>query len=146
MLNRYFTRPTTLDRIHPSLIGGAIEAYVTWLTDQKYAPRNVAFRVPVLLRFGEFARRSGANELDELSAHIEPFIEDWLDHRKQGYSEPQRLVATRELRNPIRQLLRLILPHYGRNSTGPDPFADVAPGFFHFLLRERGLRETTVVQ
>jgi site-specific recombinase XerD len=147
VLNRYFIRPTTVDRIHASWIGEEIERYVVWLTAQKYAARNVAFRVPVLVRFGEFAQRSGANNLDELPAYIEPFIEGWLDRRKQGYSETQRLVAARELRNPIRQLLRLILPHYGGAPAGvPDPFVDVAPGFFHFLLRERGLRETTLVQ
>ena len=33
-------------------------------------------------------------------AHIEPFIEDWLNRRKQGYSESQRSVAARELREP----------------------------------------------
>ena len=119
MLNRYFIRPTTVDRIRASWIGDAIERYVVWLTEQKYAARNVAFRVPVLVRFGEFARKSGANNLDDLPAQIEPFIEDWLNRRKQGYSETQRSVAARELRNPIRQLLRLILPHYGSTPCGP---------------------------
>ena len=147
MLNRYFIRPVTVDRIHASWIGEAIENYVVWLNEQKYAARNVAFRVPVLVRFGEFARGSGANTLDELPAHIEPFIEDWLSRRKQGYSEIQRSIAARELRNPIRQLLRLVLPRYGSAAANePDPFADMAPGFFDFLLRERGLRETTLVQ
>jgi integrase/recombinase XerD len=127
--NLYFIRPTTIDRIRASWIGEAIEGYVVWLTEQKYAARNVAFRVPVLVRFGEFARRSGVNDLDELPAHIEPFIEDWLNSRKQGYSESQRSVAARELRNPIRQLLHLILPHYGSAPAGaPDPFVDAAPG------------------
>jgi site-specific recombinase XerD len=103
--------------------------------------------VPVLVRFGEFAQRSGANNLHELPAHIDPFIEDWLNHRKQGYSESQRSVAAREVRNPIRQLLQLILPHYGSDTEGmPDPFVEVAPGFFDFLRRDRGLRETTLVQ
>src|SRR5664279_1570794 len=74
LLKRYFIRPTTVDRIRASWLGEAIEDYVVWLTEQKYAARNVAFRVPVLVRFGEFARRSGANKLDELPAHIEPFI------------------------------------------------------------------------
>jgi integrase/recombinase XerD len=147
MLNRYFIRPTTVDRIRACWIGEAIERYVVWLTERKYAARNVSFRVPVLVRFGEFAQRSGANNLHELPAHIEPFIEDWLNHRKQGYSESQRWVAAREVRNPIRQLLHLILPHYGSDIEGmPDPFAGVAPGFFDFLRRDRGLRETTLVQ
>jgi integrase/recombinase XerD len=147
VLNRYFIRPTTIDRIHASWIGAAIERYVSWLTEQKYAARNVYFRVPVLVRFGEFARRSGANHIDELPAHIEPFVEDWLNRRKQGYSESQRSVAARELRNPIRQLLRLVLTHYGKTTGGtPDPFVNEAPDFFEFLRRDRGLREATRVQ
>ena len=146
MLKRYFIRPTNVDRIRASWLGEAIEGYVVWLAEQKYAARNVAFRVPVLVRFGEFARRSGANRLDELPAYIEPFIEVWLDRRKQGYSESQRSVAAREVRNPIRQLLHLILPNHGKVTGVPDPFVDAAPGFFDFLLRERGLRETTLVQ
>jgi hypothetical protein len=82
MLDRYFIRPTTVDRIRASWIGEAIERYVVWLTEQKYAARNVAFRVPVLVRFGDFARKSGANTFGELPAHIEPFIEEWLNRRK----------------------------------------------------------------
>src|SRR4051812_16017898 len=146
MLKRYFIRPTTVDRIRASWLGEAIEGYVVWLTEQKYAARNVAFRVPVLVRFAEFAQRSGANKLDDLPAHIEPFIEDWLNRRKQGYSESQRSIAARELRNPIRQLLHLILPNHGTVTVAPDPFGDAAPGFFDFLRRERGLRDATLVQ
>ena len=147
MLNHYFVRPTTVDRIRASWIGEGIERYVVWLTEQHYAARNVSFRVPVLVRFGEFARTSGANKLDDLPAYVEPFIEDWLNRRKREYSESQRAVAARELRNPIWQLLRLVLPNLGSDTrSAPDPFTDVAPGFFDFLRRERGLRETTIVQ
>jgi len=120
LLKRYFIRPTTVDRIRASWLGEAIEDYVVWLAEQKYAARNVAFRVPVLVRFGEFARRSGANRLDELPAYIEPFIEDWLSRRKQGYSESQRSVAAREVRNPIRQLLHLIFPNHGKVTGVPN--------------------------
>jgi site-specific recombinase XerD len=147
VLHRYFIRPTTVDRVRASWIGEAIERYVVWLTDKKYAARNVSFRVPVLVRFGEFAQRSGATRVEELPDYIEPFIDDWLSHRKQGYSEGQRLVAAREVRNPIRQLLQVTLPEYGRDPVRmPDPFAEAAPGFFDFLRRDRGLRETTLVQ
>jgi integrase/recombinase XerD len=147
VLNRYFIRPTTVDRIRACWIGEAIERYVLWLAERKYAARNVFFRVPVLIRFGEFAQRSGANNLHELPAHIEPFIQDWLNHRKQGCSESQRSVAARAVRNPICQLLRVILPYDGSGATGlPDPFFDAAPDFFDCLRRDRGLRETTLVQ
>ena len=56
MLNRYFIRPTTVDRIRASWIGDAIERYVAWLGEQNYAARNIFVRVPILLRFGEFAQ------------------------------------------------------------------------------------------
>jgi hypothetical protein len=128
VLHRYFIRPTTADRIRASWICEGIERYVGWLTERRYAARNLSFRVPVLVRFGEFARTSGASKLHDLPAHIEPFIEDWLNRRKQGYSESQRSLAARELRNPIRQLLQLILPNQGNDTrSAPDPFADVAP-------------------
>jgi integrase/recombinase XerD len=81
VLNRYFIRPTTVDRIRSSWIGESIERYVAWLAEQNYAARNVFFRVPVLVHFGEFARKSGATNIDELPTHIEPFVADWLSDR-----------------------------------------------------------------
>ena len=92
MLNRYFIRPTTVDRIRASWVGDAIERYVVWLDEQNYAARNVFVRVPILIRFGDFARISGAHTLDELPAHVEPFIEDWLKRRKLGQSECERRI------------------------------------------------------
>ena len=41
MLNRYFIRPTAVDRIRSSWIGEVIERYVVWLAEQNYAARNV---------------------------------------------------------------------------------------------------------
>ena len=145
MLNRYFIRPTTVDRIRACWIGDPIERYVVWLGEQRYAARNVFARVPILLRFGEFAQRAGASKWEELPAHVESFVEDWLTRDGREYSQPQRKAAARGIRNPIQQLLRLILPETGK-STLPDPFSDTVPSFFDFLRRERGLREATLVQ
>jgi integrase/recombinase XerD len=147
LLQRYFIRPSTVDRIRASWIGDAIERYVAWLTERNYAARNVFVRVPILVRFGEFAQASGASNWDELPTHVESFVEDWLKARGLWHSESDRQVAARVVRNPIQQLLRLILPQHTHNSpVQPDPFVDSVPGFFDFLRRERGLREETVVQ
>lgn len=147
MLNRYFIRPATVDRIRASWVGNAIERYVVWLNEQNYAARNVFVRVPILIRFGDFARISGAHTLDELPAHVEPFIEDWLKRRKLGQSECERRITAQRVRNPIHQLLWLILPHHGTNRPSkPGPFVDKVPGFFDFLRRDRGLRDATIVQ
>jgi site-specific recombinase XerD len=147
VLNRYFIRPTTVDRIRASWIGDPIERYVVWLGEQSYAARSVFIRVPILLRFGEFAQRTGAHSWEELPGHVESFVEDWLTRQGRDYSQPQRQAAARGIRNPIRQLIRLILPHHAEDKSGlPDPFADAVPGFFDFLRQQRGLREATLVQ
>jgi integrase/recombinase XerD len=147
MLNRYFVRPTTIDRIRASWIGAAIERYVEWLSEQKYAARNVFTRVPLLIQFGEFAKAAGASSWEELPAHVESFLDNWLRRRSQVYSEAQYQAAARGIRNPIWQLLRLILPNaQDHNVRIPEPFSEVVPNFFDFLRRERGLREATIVQ
>jgi site-specific recombinase XerD len=157
MLNRYFVRPTTIDRIRGSWIGPAIECYVEWLARQKYAARNVFIRVPLLMQFGEFAKTAGASSWEELPTHVESFVETWLRRQRREYSESDQKPAARNIRNPIWQLLRLILPNaQGYNASRHDlritkaqkaePFAEIVPNFFEFLRRERGLREGTIVQ
>lgn len=150
MLERYFIRPVTIDRIRACWLGEAIERYVTWLAENDYAPRNIFFRIPVLVRFGEFARVSGASQWDELPAYVEPFVHHWLkQHGAAGWSESRLRLSARPVRNAIRQLLHLITPEYpnnGRCHGLADPFAESAPHFFNFLRRDRGLREATIVQ
>ncbi|MGH2400651.1 MAG: site-specific integrase, partial [bacterium] len=117
MLNRYFVRPETVDRVQTSWIGGAIEQYVEWLTEHRYAPRNVFHRVPILRRFGDFARARGATAWAELPDHVEAFVEAWVGgHRGR---------LGREVRNPIQQMLRLVAP--GVSARAPqEPFAERA--------------------
>ena len=76
MLERYFVRPTTVDRIRATWLGEPIERYVTWLFDNDYAARNVSVRVPLLVAFGEFAWSHGATALDQLPEQVEAFVAD----------------------------------------------------------------------
>jgi len=148
MLEQYFVRPKTIDRIHSCWIGKAIERYVAWLEEQGYAARNVFSRVPILVWFGEFTHRRGVSDWSELPEHIEPFIECWLkEHGKGETNDPRRGTASRAIRNPIHQLIRLILPGYSNSGRSvSDPFVDSAPDFFSFLRKQRGLKETTLIQ
>jgi len=147
VLDRYFVRPTTVDRIRASWIGDAIEQYVSRLAAQNYAPRSVFIRVPLLIQFGDSAQRGGAKTLAELPAHVEPFVNAWLERCGRQYSAAQRQAAVRRVRGPIQQMLRLTVPQSrDGNATVSEPFADTAPGFFEFLRRDRGLREATLVQ
>lgn len=148
MLEKYFVRPETIDRIRDSWIGSAIERYVEWLTEEGYRPRNVYRRVPILVRFGEFTAARGATILSELPAHIEPFVKEWVGKRSRpGQSERARRKVAGEARVPVEQMLRLVVTDFtgtGRPKVAA-PFQKRAPGFFTYLREERGLREASVL-
>jgi hypothetical protein len=147
MLERYFVKPATVDRIRASWIGGPIEQYVGWLSEQGYAARNVFRRVPILVQFGAFAAERGARRLDELPGHIDVFVAEWLRaHGGKSGPDACRKIAS-AARNPIEQMLRIALPDTTATNHRPhllQPFIGEAPGFFAYLREERGLREATI--
>ena len=68
MLERYFARPQTVDRIHASWLGPAIEQCATWLIERGHAARNLARYVPIQMHFGAFAQARGATRYEDLPA------------------------------------------------------------------------------
>jgi integrase/recombinase XerD len=85
MLERYFLKPDTIDRLRASWIGEPIERYVQWLSEQGYAARNVYRRVPILRKFGSFAQERGAKSFEDMRAHVEPFISQWVREHGSRY-------------------------------------------------------------
>ena len=51
MLEQYFLKPTTVDRIRSNWLAPQIESYVEWMHREGYADRNVFQRVPLFCRF-----------------------------------------------------------------------------------------------
>src|SRR4051812_15238706 len=144
MLERYFVRPQTVDRIRASWIGPEIEQYVVWLAENGYSSRSVLRRVPLLIAFGRFAEACGARTVEELPVHVEAFVGEWIVGRP-AFRQGGRQVA-KEVRGPIEQMLVLVVPGFvGRGrARRPDPFADALPGFFEYLVGERGLRPASI--
>ena len=106
-------------------------------------------RVPVLVTFGEFARDRGAKSLADLPEHIEAFISHRVAERASlradGRTGP---TLAKDLRGPIEQMLAVALPGFcptGRRHH-PMPFASAVPGFFDYLVDERGLRPASIEQ
>lgn len=56
MLEKYYIRPTTIDRIHESWIASAVEQYVRWMAERRYTDSSVSRRIPIVVSFGEFAK------------------------------------------------------------------------------------------
>lgn len=148
MLEQFFVRPDTIDQIRSSWIGGAIEQYVTWMAERKYSARTICRRVPVLMRFGEFAWDHGARNWAELPEFVAEFVASWLaTHSSSRHSLTARHMIVKYARTPVEQMLRLAIKDFrgtGRPRRPPHPFLDVAPGFFPYLLQERGLRENSL--
>ena len=145
MLERYFIRPETIDRIRVSWLGDPIERYVIWLTERDYAPRNIWRRVPLLMHFGDFAQSRGCSSYDDLTAFVEPFAEQWkIEHGRNCKTEAALSKVGNEARGPVRQMLALILPDYSSRPDRKDPFSDSVPGFFLYLRDERELRDSTI--
>jgi hypothetical protein len=62
MLERYFSKLSTLDRIRSSWLTPSIEAYVEQLTGEGYSRSSITRRVALLCRF---AASHGAHRCDQ---------------------------------------------------------------------------------
>jgi len=147
MLERYYLKPETIDRIHTSWLGEPIERYVAWLTEHGYAARSVYHRVPMLMHFADYASARGAKTWGELPGHVEAFVAAWVrEHGRPGKDKEAKRQAASAARNPVEQMLRLLLPDYPghKRTPRPQPFAESVPGFFDYLRDERGLRPASI--
>jgi integrase/recombinase XerD len=148
MLEEYFVRPDTVDRIRASWVGSEIERYVAWLASQGYRPRTVLHRVPLLLGFAQFAWGHGARTVEDLPAQVEGFVADCVARREACWrGGPVKQEPSKEFRGPVEQMLELVVPGYqasGRRHHDM-PFSASVPGFFEYLSRERGLRPASIL-
>ncbi|RWL82407.1 MAG: integrase [Mesorhizobium sp.] len=149
MLEKYYIRPATIDRIHESWIASTVEQYVGWMAERRYTDSSVSRRIPIVVSFGEFAKAHGASEVENLPDHVEPFVQAWIGERARRRSGRRRKQIGNEVRNPIRQMLKLAVPGYfglGRLHKPDNPFERQAPGLLKYLAEEKGLRQRSIYQ
>jgi integrase/recombinase XerD len=141
MLEKYFVRPDTVDRVRASWIGADIERYVEWLDAQGYSWKSIVRRVPLLVEFGEFSRARGADVIEDLPGHVDAFV---AERQRRTRRRDARFV--KEVRGPVEQMLRLSVQGFGGRGRRrrPEPFVEELPGFYEYLLAERGVRPATI--
>lgn len=148
MLERFFIKPQTVDRIMGCWLGSEIDHYVTALCEHGYAARSIYRRVPILTAFADFAAARGAERIEQAEALVEAFIADWLSAR--------RADRPADARRRDRNFIGVIVRHFFISvvskseyrclrATWTDPFAIEVPGFFHYLREERGLRPSSIL-
>ena len=147
MLEKYFIKPQTIDRIRANWLGEPIERYVTWMDERGYGARNVFRRVPLLLHFSTYAQSKGAKAWEDLPQHVHGFVNGWTrEHGQNRRTDASRKSVANGVRGPIEQMLHVLLPDF--NITGhrkPFPFTDQVPGFVAHLRDEHGLRPATLI-
>jgi site-specific recombinase XerD len=145
MLEEYFVRPRTVDRFRASWIGPQIEQYVAWLAEHGYGTRCVLRRVPLVAAFGEVAAANGAGQLADLPGHVSGFVSMRVNQSRDA-RRAQGDTLAKDIRGPVEQMLTVVIPGY-EGSGRPHravPFSEVVPGFFDYLVSERGLRPASV--
>ncbi|MDE0263254.1 MAG: site-specific integrase [Bryobacterales bacterium] len=148
MLEIYFKSPATIDRIRAGWLASEIESYVQWLYESGYAPASVLRRVPLLCEFAEFAKARGATTVMGAEATVEAFVGRRLERRLRERVAPPSEAYCSDMRNPIRQMLRLATKGevVTQRKAKPFPFRSEAPGYRDHLEQERGLKAASIYQ
>ena len=77
MLERFFFKPQTVDRIMGCWLGPQIEQYVAAMCERGYAPRSIYRRVPILTKFAMFTAARNVDQIEQAEALTESFVADW---------------------------------------------------------------------
>src|SRR6516162_380269 len=117
------------------------------MLERNYSEKSILRRVPLLVGFGEFAKGQGVTSWAELPTQVEYYVAHRVKKRFGRRKPSPRSKKYGEcVRNPIQQMLGLILPEYtgqGRTRPHENPFYKWVPGFFDYLRQEKGLTERT---
>lgn len=147
MLEQYYVRPDSIDRIRESWLGSAIESYVEWLNSKGYSSRTVYRRVPRLVGFADFTQKRGCTDITSAFTFVEDFVSEWLIQHGRDAKTPAALRKQAiDVGTAVRQMLRLANGNgVGSNRQRlPFPFEASVPGFQKYLRDECGLMESTI--
>ena len=147
MLERFFLKPQTVDRIMGCWLGPEIELYVTVLCKQGYSIRSILRRVPILTEFAKFAEARNVNQIEQAEALIDAFVVDWVSARRTDRPAEARRRDRNFARGTVRHFFSLAISkseYHRTKSSWADPFAAQVPGFFEYLREERGLRSSSI--
>src|SRR6202030_1877221 len=128
MLEDYYVKPSTVDRVRASWLAPQIESYLEWLESHRYSHLVVYRRLPLLFHFAEFVQKKGCKDVASCKAYIKEFVSLWLE---QHGAKAKTAVAVRkhtiDAECGVRQLLQraswgeyLLIPR----EQGPDALGE----------------------
>jgi len=147
MLEDYYVKPATVDRVRASWLAPQIESYLEWLESHRYSHLVVYRRLPLLFHFAEFAQKKGCRDVASRKAYIKEFVSQWLE---QHGAKAKTAVAVRkhtiDAECGVRQMLQLACkePVMRNRRRRLFPLESEVPGFAEYLRSERGFAESTI--
>ena len=140
MLEHYYTRPATLDRIRTCWLGEQIEAHVGRLSALGHTPKGVFFRVPLLRQFAGFSSRNGVEILADRPPRSSPFTakRPARSHSATTRSAERLRQCESETRRPIDQFLGQLLPDFLLEKRSPKCTREPLSGFVTTLAGKHG--------
>lgn len=146
MLERHYRSFKVIDRIQALWLWPQIKSYIQLLDEQHRSKASVRQHVRALEHFNDFALARGATQLQELPEHVDAFVEQWEAEHGGWCKNAQDIAAVvAQSRVPVERMLCVALPSYTHPSNKLTmPFSVSAPGFFTFLVNEKGLSRTTL--
>jgi integrase/recombinase XerD len=147
MLEDYYVKPSTIDRVRGSWLAPQIESYLEWLQAHGYSRLVVHRRLPVLFHFAEFAQKKGCKDIAPCKAYIKEFVSQWLE---QHGAKAKTAVAVRkhaiDAECGVRQMLQLACkePVTRNRRRYPFPLESEAPGFAEYSRSEPGFAGSTI--
>ena len=147
MLEDYYVKPSTVDRVPASWLAPQIERYLGWLEARHYSRLVVYRRLPLLFHFAEFAQKKGCKDVVSCKAYIKEFVSRWLE---QHGAKAKTAVAVRkhaiDAECGVRQMLQLACeePVIRNRRRHPFPLESEVPGFAEYLQSERGFEASTI--
>jgi integrase/recombinase XerD len=147
MLEDYYIKPATVDRVRASWLAPQIESYLEWLEAHRYSRLVVYRRLPLLFHFAEFTEEKGCRDIASCKAYIKEFVSQWLE---QHGAKAKSAVAVRkhaiDAECGVRQMLQLACkePVTRNRRRRRFPLESAVPGFAEYLRSERGFAESTI--
>jgi len=147
MLEDYYVKPSTIDRVRSSWLAPQIESYLEWLQAHGYSRLVVYRRLPLLFHFAEFAQKKGCGDVASCKVYIKEFASKWLE-RHEAHAKTATALRKHSIDAEcgVRQMLQLACkePVTRNRRRRPFPLESAVPGFAEYLRGERGFAEGTI--
>ena len=145
MLESYFAKPESADRLRALWLGPAIDRYAEWLVSRQAATMTALGHFQILAQFNRFVVRRGISNHKDLPAQVDAFARHRLRANKWARTARDRRTVLTHSRTVVEQLLRMLVPgFFGTVRQRPWPMQAALPGFLAYLRDERGTRPATI--